>query len=154
MWMYNWHYTSSVLPVRERIYADHGDAIYSDCLPNNEYDVSFSTKDSRYSDTTCQTLNPKRYSISRLDPKFLRALKIAFGLRFRYLCNIVSIFQAHLQRYRRKEEVIFLSFHMRPLGQEWLSAVTCHPFSFGSLRTVIKSFLITATMEVNIPTQA
>ena len=90
--------------------------IVTTCLTMNM--MSPSQPDSRYSDTTCQTLNPKRYSISRLDPKFLRALQIAFGLLFRYLCNIVSIFQAHVQRYGRKEEVIFLSFHMCPLGQE------------------------------------
>lgn len=48
------------------------------------------------SDTTLQSLNNEGYLISRLDAKFLTALKITRGLLFSYLCNIVSIFQDHL----------------------------------------------------------
>lgn len=106
--------------------------------------------DSCCSDATPQTFNPEGYSVSRLDPKFLTALKITFGLLFSYLCNIVSIFQAHSQRQSTSSGE--LSSNSTHVGND--CPVMSHPYFLWVPDDCGKSSLISPTMDVNIHIQA
>lgn len=121
-----------------------------DCLPNKEYHFLSLPTDSCYSDATPQTFNPEGYSVSRLDPKFLTALKITFGLLFSYLCNIVSIFQAHSQRQSTSSGE--LSSNSTHVGND--CPVMSHPYFLWVPADCGKSSLISPTMDVNIHIQA
>lgn len=136
--MYNWHYTSSIFLLGRRSKQTTEMPFTSTlCLTIN---IS-----QRWlcSDTTLQTLNNEGYPVSRLDPKFLTALKITLGLLLSYLCNIVSIFQAHLHRDRaliqeKGRNNFLLIPHMSLKSIQWCPIL----FSFGTLTTVVRLLLL------------